>query len=1557
MKNCPNINDREYKLLSTIVGDAKAHTIYDKNNGNPVSLNADGTPSSLYKDIVERYGESKAIKFRAKMFTNEYERLSSNVKMDGRLNEDGSFTVLPGFSISVDPVNPKPRSIQRQQLRNEYVQTEQKVNGLIQIMQSAVPGVKINKKSFNDVKGTPHINERSWVDKTGINVNTQSIHFSTPIHELTHLWIHYLENTDSEKHALFMSMVKESIKDNKELYDTVRRNYPNNNDVQLLNEYAAVVSGITSENDVRSYLNANNKYVSDERVKSLYGRISNAIKVFFDALSNAISKLAHSGRTELSSIDFRTATMQDVFDALKTDILTGNKIINMGTEEMALFLDNHYQNDFYEAEVINTNNIKTIEKVSDITPILINNDDMSIVDNNQFDNTEYVKNLVESIDSRWIDNKAGKLYTYSYSKRYEVDDTLSTKERQNYIRENIIPTMAKMVNSFNDNIKNVINTFLIDKDTPLEDIIKNVFKSYNLSDIKIKEIHSALSHLGFKEPISFVLNYNELKDDSQFSYLYKESIAGYNPLIIFHGYDKDMIDISIIDLASGILGREDNILSSRQVNLASRFGRPNKEFSYRNTKADIRKVIISTTLAGMNYLAKEKGVRLRVRKTGVIGFNGNKVRPYMNKSLQEAFGNARSLFRLPELTENMNRSSSDYAWFNDMINDDAAWDHNSIAQSWKNILESYYTTFYMETGMSEEERDKHINGIGSWTHYGIIRNRLRKLQQRADWINNPEHQMLSMYSLHFKRNISVTDGQNKDIDGAFKKVTNVHNIKSDILQHVSIEFEGAKNLVVEQVNKHKDKFTQLLEKSLKSRGQSLHLMGNKPERVFGHLFKVGKITLNEDYKEHKKGDVIEVKLWNQLYGSYDLKEAKAAGLTAEDIALSDYILSTIRERYIKGILHQEELYSKARTKEEVEAYVDEILLQGTIPVMPSTSTELARKGKVGQAVSKVIDGIAYNEYAVDDITSGDYKELHSKFTGQMSFDKQLKTMGIMVNNVIGAKTRKDNEYASFDMKAYENQTSNLEFLFTVFVHDSIRAIEFDKHVIPAYNDAKQFIHILKSQYGSAENSKILEHTEDFLEQYYQRTVDRKNKDQKNATTAFVRTAISLYSFVSLGYRPTVWMRSGYFNVQNSMIESLASLASSINTEEAKKLNFPGPADMTKANALMVTDFKKIYELGKKYSIINSSEMEVIDSFFTTNIDKSPFKTQIAHIGNYYTDVASRLITMVGFMVHDGSYDAHGYTEEDGLTYDVTKDKRFYKDGDWKSENAKKIHEDIKNQMLYYGQLEEGEKMTTGYDFEEVNTRMKWYSDKYIIGSMDEYQKILLGNTWTGQLFTQFRTYLPDKVFNWFGSERKTYYGGTRTTRLNEDGEVEVIKEQIMIEGSMASLWHLFKDVVQVAKMKDKSWDDIKNVFENTDPMVKYNMANLIARAALFAGILSTLKLLYDQGMSDRDRDKLEWLYGDLMILQSLEDLKSSAMPISGLIDNIMSIATGEAAWTRVMKYTGPVNDTIWYYELLTGNDNVLKNYQYRKEKSEEEKQKAAIRQEIIDSRKKDNEEE
>jgi len=49
----------------------------------------------------------------------------------------------------------------------------------------------------------------------------------------------------------------------------------------------------------------------------------------------------------------------------------------------------------------------------------------------------------------------------------------------------------------------------------------------------------------------------------------------------------------------------------------------------------------------------------------------------------------------------------------------------------------------------------------------------------------------------------------------------------------------------------------------------------------------------------------------------------------------------------------------------------------------------------------------------------------------------------------------------------------------------------------------------------------------------------------------------------------------------------------------------------------------------------------------------------------------------------------------------------------------------------------------------------------------------------------------------------------------------------------------------------------------------------------------------------------------------------------------MSLVTGQANWKRiVLRYTGPVNDAIWYYELLTDNDDVMPNYKTRKKIAE-----------------------
>jgi len=89
-------------------------------------------------------------------------------------------------------------------------------------------------------------------------------------------------------------------------------------------------------------------------------------------------------------------------------------------------------------------------------------------------------------------------------------------------------------------------------------------------------------------------------------------------------------------------------------------------------------------------------------------------------------------------------------------------------------------------------------------------------------------------------------------------------------------------------------------------------------------------------------------------------------------------------------------------------------------------------------------------------------------------------------------------------------------------------------------------------------------------------------------------------------------------------------------------------------------------------------------------------------------------------------------------------------------------------------------------------------------------------------------------------------------------------------------------------------------------------------------------MLASNGMSDRDKDKLSWLYSELMAYSNYDSIKSNIVPMSGLIDNIMGLMTGQKKWTRLFAYTGPVYDAIWFMELLGDNDNMMQDWTARK---------------------------
>ena len=69
MAFCPNKNIQEWKDLVQAVGENKAYYLWHSNNGNPLSLNSDGTPNSFYDQKLTQLGDTiSALKATAEYF-------------------------------------------------------------------------------------------------------------------------------------------------------------------------------------------------------------------------------------------------------------------------------------------------------------------------------------------------------------------------------------------------------------------------------------------------------------------------------------------------------------------------------------------------------------------------------------------------------------------------------------------------------------------------------------------------------------------------------------------------------------------------------------------------------------------------------------------------------------------------------------------------------------------------------------------------------------------------------------------------------------------------------------------------------------------------------------------------------------------------------------------------------------------------------------------------------------------------------------------------------------------------------------------------------------------------------------------------------------------------------------------------------------------------------------------------------------------------------------------------------------------------------------------------
>jgi len=289
------------------------------------------------------------------------------------------------------------------------------------------------------------------------------------------------------------------------------------------------------------------------------------------------------------------------------------------------------------------------------------------------------------------------------------------------------------------------------------------------------------------------------------------------------------------------------------------------------------------------------------------------------------------------------------------------------------------------------------------------------------------------------------------------------------------------------------------------------------------------------------------------------------------------------------------------------------------------------------------------------------------------------------------------------------------------------------------------------------------------------------------------------------------------------------------------------------------------------------------------------------------------------MKKDGTWDAHTYNEESGeVDYDETKDKRFRNEnGSLKTENGEHVvRERIIKDLIEQGtqDLDNKEKLTKAYSHTLVDGTMKWYADKFIIGSMDELTKPILGNRVVGAAVSQFKVFSFNRMFNagLFAKSRMVSKGVGYKAKKDDDGNWISVREQIEIEGQLQSFAKAFNAV------KSFNTGEMVVFWKKASPITKLNLAKSLVQVATFA-------LLYGLIRGAFDKDRFAWLYSDIFIGPTVSSyFEENPMVSVSLVSDFVKASMGGDA-EKIAKTFGVTRNIIKGTENIESVSEALNN--------------------------------
>lgn len=1069
----------------------------------------------------------------------------------------------------------------------------------------------------------------------------------------------------------------------------------------------------------------------------------------------------------------------------------------------------------------------------------------------QYKEEQLVNDIYNSIDSK------SKTYYYNGEKFFfktpggEMMDEITAKQK---IKDEVLPKFTE----FETNYKTTVIDWLNSGAQTEGSVPASYFPKKGGNSRYSPAVLSEMRRLMDYDVNDVYMRYSQLKDSSEFKDIpHIEAFEGYDPIIVIHkSIDENNKSISIFDATSLRLSKR-GILHGNifKKYLENDYDARAMGVNLGNNEGDNRRLLLGLQAMAM----KKANPDLKIKNIGVLGVSSKNVDSafvYMN----EFMDNARVMTTIDPLKSSLPQSIleviEDQAVYKDTY--DQPWifmlkrKFQEKAQDLTDIEGQEYNL--KKTNDAVTQIESYLNGEGSKSQVlQMMISRMEELQNHFnedDLLRDSEYIYLSNSIKELSEVPSLEKNSTKDLDKIKSFFGPVPDIGHDIINWVQEKILDGTNTVQDRIrNFQVDKFFPQLrsynERYFKDHPEqrALDYLQDLSGKKFSKLFKTRTVR-------DMNGNNVEV---NSLEIHWDMNDSdtqeaiKKGQIYPSDVEFGKFVVDSLEDQMIENLMHLNR-FTKGYKKEDAIAELDRKWRKGMIPAMSTSVNEMIMKKdpkSVKAGLNKFFNQISNIDDIFDEVDKKKMKdtkrqkilkEMTDFFMNQIGSDSdvygsdsRMNLMGLK-NDIVGP--------VLIDADVNSNLSTNLELIVMYMVASSERKRHFDKNVLPYVNSAQTMLH-------APEISRI-DPNQEIAKKYLQNYINSVLKGMPDTLDSKINVggievdvektlsiAVQLASFNGLALNVPVAITSGLMNSNQFMNNAIAN--------DFAMNGLYGKKEAGKAVQMFGTkDGRQFIEaVIDMYKIADRSERDLVHNPRMKVTNKNIFNSHHAYWLNWYTDYNIRGMVAVAQMMKDGTISAYSIDKSSGkLVYDETKDPT------WNGKDGEILKQNMKKRLIEDGYMTSmDEKMPRGYD-NKTSRVLKHLADKYIIGNIDDATKGMFGRVTAAKPWMQFASFLPNKLINYFGSNKYSPVLGKYTVKENEAGEPEVMFEKAVQEGIFQTFGNLFSELRTNKYKSMRSWSEMQ-------PHERYNVTKFgmdMIMMAVYFGIYAGLT-------ADRDDEK------------------------------------------------------------------------------------------------------